>query len=104
MNNFTDKIRQMQQLNSCLERTKDFLDLLNKSQTATGDNKTTERINNLHSIKIETDICTGSQSPNYTENIYSDIQFTNEIANILIPLCQKRIKEIEEDLQKTFNN
>ena len=103
MSNYTNQIKHMQQLNECLERTKSFLDLLKESQSATGENSSTKKINNLFSIEIKANICTGTESPRYTKNIYSDICFTNEIANTLIPLCQKRIKKIEDLLQKLFN-
>jgi len=97
MNEITKKINKAKDLNDCLDRTKAFLELLQESQEATGDNKW-DKINNLHSIKIGANICTGSQSPHYDEAIYSDIEFINTIAKTLMPLCEDRIKNIWEEL------
>jgi hypothetical protein len=90
-----EKIEYLKKQQEILTRTERFLSLLKESQEATDKNEKSTQINNLHSIEITSYIRPGSDSVRYEKSIYEDTDFLNEIAAILIRMCEKRITEIQ---------
>jgi len=98
-----EKLKKANQLQKKIERASEVLSLINESQSATGENKGTDKINNLHSIQVSSRICTGSQSQNYSESFWGDTELLNRLALMIAPVIEDEIKKWKSQLKELFS-
>lgn len=81
-----------QEIRNDLLRYRNFLELLKKSKTET-ENRAIRVLRFAH---------VNTESETYGEEIYGDEKFMDEIIKILIPMCEKKVVKIYDELEKTI--